>query len=525
MPTLTIDNRSVTVPAGATLLQAARAAGISIPMLCYWEGLPPQTSCLVCVVKVQGLRRLVPACAYPARDGMVVESETAEVRNARRTALELLMGEHLGDCVGPCVSICPTHMDIPRMMAQLKAGQTREALVTVKQMMALPAVLGRICPAPCENGCRRKDVDTALAIRQMHGYAAEADLAAGNPYLPPGKPASGKKVAIVGAGPAGLAAAWHLLQQGHACTIFDDRDEPGGQLRYGVEQTKLPRAVLDGEIAVIEKLGAQFRMKQTLGASFSLAELRRDHDAVLLAVGEVSKESAAALGVDFAGRGLKAQGCVVTGKMDGLFAAGAALAPGRMAVRSVAGGRMAAVAIGQFLAGQAISGTKEFTIHMGKLEPQELQALMAGISPGPRMALNAGEQPRPEQAQAEAARCMQCGCLKEHTCALRQYAAEYGVQAAKYKGERRRFERTAEHPEVVFERGKCIACGRCVQIAGRARDALGLTYVGRGFNVRIGVPFNAPLVEALKQAAAECARACPTAAIAPKLATQAQNRG
>ncbi|MGD0093040.1 MAG: 2Fe-2S iron-sulfur cluster-binding protein [Planctomycetota bacterium] len=515
MPKLTIDNRAVSVSVGATLLHAARAAGIRIPTLCYYDGLPPLTSCLVCVVRVQGLKRLVPACAFPARDGMVVESETPEVHSARRTALELLIGDHLGDCIAPCAGICPTKMDIPRLMAQLKAGQARAALMTAKELMALPAVLGYVCPAPCENGCRRAQVDAAVSIRLLHRYAAETDLASTSPYLPPCKPASGKKVAIVGAGPAGLSAAWYLLQAGHACFIFDDHDEPGGQLRYGIEPAKLPRAVLDAETALVGKLGAQFRMKQKLGAAFSLAELRRGHDAVLLATGEVSKEAAAALGFELAGRALKAQGFVLPGKLDGIFAAGAALAPGRMAVRAVAAGRLVAVALGQFLAGQPIAAAKEFVIHIGKLDPQELQILMAGVNPGPRLIPDPAQPLTPAQAAGEAARCLQCGCLKEHDCKLRQYAAEYGVQAAKYKGERRRFERNTEHPQAVFERGKCISCGRCVQIAGQASAAPGLAYVGRGFNVRIGVPFNEKLTTALGGVAAECAKACPTAAIAP----------
>jgi NADPH-dependent glutamate synthase beta subunit-like oxidoreductase len=313
-----------------------------------------------------------------------------------------------------------------------------------------------------------------------------------------------------------LAAAWHLLRQGLACVLFDEGDEPGGKLRYGVEPSRLPRAVLDGEIGIIAKLGAQFRMKQKLGAAFSLEELRKNHAAVLLAIGEVSKETAAALGYELAGRGLKVQGNVLPGKLDGIFAAGASLLPGRMAVRSVASGRLAAVAIAQFLAGQPIAVTKDFSVHMGKLEPDELKALMEGVNPAPRMKLAAEQQLTPELAGGEAARCLQCGCLKERDCTLRQYAAQYGAQAAKYKGERRHFDRSMEHPQVVFEPGKCIACGRCVQIAGRSRDAVGLTYVGRGFNVRIGVPFNQTLKAGLGQAAAEVARACPTAAIARK---------
>jgi NADPH-dependent glutamate synthase beta subunit-like oxidoreductase len=514
MPKLTVDTREVSVPPGATLLDAARSLGIRIPALCYADGLPPHTSCLVCVVKVHGLKRLVPACAFPARDGLVVESDTPEVHAARRTALELLMGDHLGDCVGPCVSICPTKMDIPRLMDHLRAGRIRDALITAKEMMALPAILGHVCPAPCENGCRRALVDEAVAIRDMHRFAAEADLASDNQYLPECAPKSGKSVAIIGAGPAGLSAAWYLLQQGHAMTIYDDRDEVGGQLRYGVEPSRLPRAVLDGEVGLVAKLGAQFRMQQRLGVAFSLADVRRDHDAVLLAFGDVSPDLAAALDLPLAGKALKMHGYAVPSPLNGIFAAGSAIAPSRFAVRAVASGRAAALTVGHFLAGKPQEAAKDFVIHMGKLDPEELQVLMASVNSGPKLKLPSGATVTVEQGRAEAARCLQCGCLKEKSCRLRQYATEYGAQAAKYKGDRRRLQLEHNHPDAVHEPGKCIACGVCASIAKQAGEPVGLAMARRGFNVRVTAPFNKSFADALQKSAAQCAAACPTAAIA-----------
>ena len=122
MPSVTIDDRVVDVPEGATVLDAARQLGIDIPTLCFLGGHPPQTSCMVCLVKVDGARRLVPACATKARDGMRIESETDEIRTARRTALELLLSDHLGDCIAPCQAVCPAHMSIPQMIRQIAAG-------------------------------------------------------------------------------------------------------------------------------------------------------------------------------------------------------------------------------------------------------------------------------------------------------------------------------------------------------------------------------------------------------------------
>ena len=119
MPTRRIDNREVEVPAGATVLDAARKLGIEIPTLCHLDGRPALTSCMVCVVKVAGRGWLVPACAFRAEDGMEVESQTEPVLRARRAALELLLSDHVGDCEAPCRLACPAGANIPLMIRQI----------------------------------------------------------------------------------------------------------------------------------------------------------------------------------------------------------------------------------------------------------------------------------------------------------------------------------------------------------------------------------------------------------------------
>jgi len=280
MPKLTIDNREVEIEPGGTILQAARKLGIDIPTLCFNEECQPSTSCMVCVVKLkrEGAARggFVPSCATIAEDGMEVESETDEVHKARRVALELLLSDHLGDCIAPCQRICPAGMNIPLMLRQIAADELPEAIITVKRDIALPAVLGRICPAPCERGCRRGTYDNPVSICLLKRYVADVDLASESPYLPACKPGNGKRAAIVGAGPAGLAAAYYLLQEGYECLIFDDHEKPGGMLRYGVPEDRLPREVLDAEIGIIENLGAKFRMNTHIGESTSIADLQND---------------------------------------------------------------------------------------------------------------------------------------------------------------------------------------------------------------------------------------------------------
>ena len=536
MPRLRIDNRDVEVPEGATILEAARRAGIAIPTLCHLEGLPPETSCMVCVVKVRQPDRLVPSCGALAEDGMVVESETDEVREARRDALELLLSDHLGDCEAPCRAICPASLDIPRMLRHIAAGEGREAYALARDALVLPATLGRICPAPCEKGCRRGERDEAVAIRLSHRFAADAARRLGDVPLParggetgpPRRPArpTGKRIAIVGAGPAGLSAADTLLRHGHACTLFDDREKPGGMLRYGVPVDRLPREVLDAEIMSVERLGATFRTGVRVGRDVALDDLVRDFDAVFVAVGALEEGGAAALGLETSEHGIavdrktRQAGRLATGESPwrpSIFAAGDAVRKSRMAVRAVADGRAAAASAHQFLSGMPVAGPESvFSTHIGKLLDGEMERFMVEASAAPRTHPAGGEGDgfKDEEARAEALRCLHCDCRKPETCKLRLYARQYGARSGRYKNDRRVFEQRASHPDVLYEPGKCIACGLCVQVAERAREPLGLTFVGRGFDVRVNVPFGRSLAEGLQRVAAECVAACPTGALA-----------
>jgi len=295
MVALTIDGRPVSVEDGTTVLAAAQRLGIRIPTLCHVPGIEPAASCFVCAVQIEGRRNLSPACAMPVADGMVVETDTPDVRSARKISLELLLSDHAGECVAPCSARCPAGLDIPGFVYNIATGDNRRAMEVISQRLALPSALGRICPRLCEQECRRCDLDQGLAIGALHRYAADHDR-----YIPPRAPATETSVAIVGAGPAGLAAAWFLLQDGHACTLFDAHPLPGGMLRYGIPAYRLPKDALDAEIGVIRELGATFRMDQRWGEHFSLAELRERHDAVFLAIGAQRPQGLRCEGEEFA---------------------------------------------------------------------------------------------------------------------------------------------------------------------------------------------------------------------------------
>ena len=534
MPTLRIDNLEVTVPAGATILDAARKIGIDIPTLCHLDGCTPQTSCFVCLVKVNSSPRLLPSCATPAADGMIVESETPEVHAFRRQSLELLLSEHTGDCFAPCQAVCPAHMDIPTMMRQIASGDFKDAIVTVKTAIPLPATLGRICPELCEKGCRRGQRDDAVSICSLKRYVADKDLGSKSPYLPAKAPSTGKRVAIVGTGPAGLTAAWFLLQHGHEVVLYDNHPEAGGALRYCIDETRLPRQVLDDEIALVRNLGAKFVLntplarepvsgfapgKSTAPSVVTLANLQREFHAILLAIGPIDPDKALALGLDFAGTGVIIDKKTMMTHRRGIFAAGGAIHPLRHAIRAIADGQTVAAAIDDFLNARTIAGKlPNIASRMGKLSESELAVFLHDVSPVTRQTPHGGlsDALSDAAALAESNRCAHCDCGKFGGCKFRQISLKYNADPHRFRGLRRQYEKITTHPLITYEPGKCILCGLCIEIARQSSEPLGLTFIGRGFDVCVAAPMNVEIADALRSVATQCAQACPTGAMVMK---------
>ena len=517
---LTINGKTVVAEKGMTLLDAARSIGIAIPTMCHLNGYPHFTSCMICVVKEQTSGKFLPACSAPASEGMIVETDTEEVCHARKNTLNLLLSEHVGDCEAPCRTTCPAHMNIPLMIRQIAAGKMQDAITTVKEHIALPAVLGRICPAPCEKACRRSRYDSSVAICLLKRFAADTDISVKEPHLPVCKPASGKKVAIVGAGPAGLSAAYYLAIAGHACTVFDDREEPGGQLRYGVPENILPRSILEKEIEVIRKLCVVFKMKTRIGSDMSLNQLKKDYDAIVLSPGKIDISTAESWNVELSTQGIKVDAHTLRTSDAMIFAGGQAIQQGRLAVRAVGNGKTVAVAVDQYLRGLKVEGpARRFESRIGKLLEQEISEYIkeADLSGSIEPAGGASSGFLIEEAVKESRRCMHCDCRKVENCRLRDYTDEYAANQKHFNVEgRKSFERTVTHSNVIFEPGKCIKCGICVRITERAHEKLGLTFIGRGFDTVVGVPFNESLGAALQSTAGECVKHCPTGALALK---------
>jgi ferredoxin len=510
---LVIDDKPVEVQEGATILHAANQLGISIPTMCHREGFKPSTSCMVCVVQVEGGNGFIPSCGALAQEGMKVRTNTPQVLAARKAAIELLLGEHAGDCEGPCRIGCPANMNIPLMLRQIIEGRLDMAIQTVKADIALPAVLGRICPAPCEKVCRRNPHDGAVSICLLKRYVADWDLMRFDSYQPQCKTNSGKKAAIIGAGPCGLAAAYYLAQAGVRCVLFDKNTKAGGKLLTEIGEDILPRDVLDSEMNKIFTLAhVEFRGGVEIGTSISFESLSNDFDAVFIASGENSTDK---FGLEKTAKGLKADfGTYQTGR-EKIFAGGGAIGRRRMCVRAVADGKEAAVSILQLLSSQDIVGPKSrFNSRMGQLEKGEMEQYLSGADKSLRC------QSRKEgllnlEAMIEAKRCLKCDCRKVDNCKLRELSELNQARQQAYKGQRKPFIRLISTKlGLVFEPGKCILCGLCVQTA-KQYSGCGLAFAGRGFETRIAVPLSRVFEDALtKESAQRCVEVCPTGAIA-----------
>lgn len=472
---LKIDGVTIEVDEGATLLDAALQAGASVPTLCYERRTGALTSCMLCVVRDVSTGRLMPACSTRALDGMVLDTRGEEVRAARREILRLLLNEHVGDCEGPCSSICSASLNIPRMLRYIAEGDPEAAARLAKRDLIFPATLGRLCSAPCEKACRRGSYDTPISIRRLHGETAELQLSA-QPTATETAAKTGKRVTVVGAGLAGLSAAYECLQVGHDVRVYEKAAMACPAL-HALSPEQLPPEILDAEIASIQKLGAELVLSCEVGTALPLARMLEECDALILAC-SLSCE---------------ANGKIFLTKED------------VMPVRAVAHGKAAAARADAFLSGCADLPPEPFTAQIGRLHPEEKNVY--GVE---RLNTPPGGV---EDNRGEAARCLHCDCLNPVSCKLRRYAEEYGLGPKLKRGMNRPVVQTIQrHDDVLFEPGKCIKCGICVEISRAANEA-GLAFEGRGLSTRVHAPFDGALGEALGSAALECVRACPTGAL------------
>ena len=192
----------------------------------------------------------------------------------------------------PCQGACPSGQDIRGWLSAVRGldkpadGVAWEEFAFRRMTAAnpFPAIMGRVCPAPCEDACNRNEIEDHVGINAVEHFVGDWALA-NNIAFPPPDAESGKHVAVVGGGPAGLSAAYHLRRRGHAVTIFDDHTALGGMMRYGIPGYRTPREVLDAEIARILAMGVTTRLSTRIGRDVPLADVQRDFDAIFWALG------------------------------------------------------------------------------------------------------------------------------------------------------------------------------------------------------------------------------------------------
>ncbi|MEW5724367.1 MAG: FAD-dependent oxidoreductase [Thermodesulfobacteriota bacterium] len=193
--------------------------------------------------------------------------------------------QYVPEATPPCRRACPGDVDVPGYLRLIAAGRPREAYELILESVPFPGVLGRVCTHPCETACRRGEVNQAVSICALKRYAADRAGAPPEAALVVA-PDTGRRAAVIGAGPAGLTAAFHLRRKGHQVTMFEAREKPGGMMRYGIPSYRLPEEVLDREIDLVLGLGIELCTGQVLGRDFDLARLKQEgFDAVFLALG------------------------------------------------------------------------------------------------------------------------------------------------------------------------------------------------------------------------------------------------
>ncbi len=683
-----LNGQKIRTDPGKTVLDLAQEQGIKIPTLCHDEELKPFGSCWVCAVQVEGRRGFVTACGTEIYEGMEITTDSKEIFRARKMALELLLSDHYADCEAPCKTACPDNVDVQSYVALIANNQPHEAVKVLKDTLPMPLSIGRVCPAFCEQECRRQLVEDPIAIRQLKRYAADEDLNDAWSYVPPKEKDKKEHIAVIGAGPSGLTCGYYLTQKGYQVTVFEAAPEPGGWLRYGIPEYRLPKELLKKEIELMCQNGMEIKTGKELGKDFTLSELSDKYDSVYLALGaqngvpmrvKGSDLSGCYLGVDYlkalmmdedvktgkkvavVGGGNTAIDCARTAKrlgadvtivyrrtrkempaeayevdaaeeegvkfhfltnpveykgdeagineivlekmklgkpdnsgrrrpeptgefftepydtviaaisqipevelfaeevnkidgktlpltrwstadvsedllytgMENVFAGGDFRLGPATAIEAIADGRKAAENIHIYLEkgsiGQEHLPQKQFcSVKADKIKqvsdtfykiyPQAKRELMPEIDPNIRNGnfeeVELGYSQ--EQAKIEADRCLECGCLVNTRCELRDQATEYGVDNTLFFGQSNQHPIDKSHPFILRDANKCIKCGRCVRICSELQGAGVLGYIFRGFTTIVAPEFGESLDKTTCESCGKCITVCPVGALVEK---------
>jgi 2-oxoacid:acceptor oxidoreductase delta subunit (pyruvate/2-ketoisovalerate family) len=330
-----------------------------------------------------------------------------------------------------CRVACPAHVNVQGYVSLLQKGKFREAVELIRKDMPFPAICGRVCFAPCEKGCARKNVDQAVAIRSLKRIVADVEREQGRIKGEPLPKKYDKKVAIIGAGPAGLTAAYYLVKLGYPVVVFERMPEAGGMMRYRIPDSLLEKFVVTNEVAYIQDLGVNIKYGVEFSKDVDLKTLRsQGYEAVFIAVGKLSETStlpSELLSKESGVTLIPVDPITLETSVPGVFAGGDTIKDKPAGIIEATGaGKRAAVSIHRYLSGQQLKTETEEVEEttwiknweaIGKKPPRH--TVKKG-EPKPRLTFEEAEKTLEEikrKARFEAFRCLGCGpcaeCLEE----------------------------------------------------------------------------------------------------------------
>jgi len=210
----------------------------------------------------------------------------SEFESAIKNKRKVPRGRYLTKLTAPCMNACPAHLDIPTYIERIAEGNFVDSLRVIRERTCLAGTLGRVCVRPCESNCRRLNVEEALDIRHLKRFVADYELEKKKkPLIPTPQAQKDEKVAIIGAGPAGLSCAYYLALKGYPVTIFEKWDEPGGMAAVGIPDYRLPRPVLRREADLVALLGVEIRYNTEAGKAITLGDVKKEYAAIFIGVG------------------------------------------------------------------------------------------------------------------------------------------------------------------------------------------------------------------------------------------------
>ncbi|MBC8320870.1 MAG: (2Fe-2S)-binding protein [Bacteroidetes bacterium] len=502
---LQINNKNIEVKEGTRLIEAARLNGINIPSLCYRNDLPHYTSCSVCLVKNKTTDKFIHSCSAQALEGMVIDASGKEVLELRREAISMLLSEHRAECEAPCKLVCPLGLNIPLMNRHIQKGDIKAAAELAMAEMGMPETFCKICPAYCENACRRKMIDHTISIVNIKRYSSESHNLK-EPLSGNLKKSTGKKVAIIGGGFSGITASFFLSQEGHHCVIFEKTDHAGGAIINTLEEET--KYIFEHELKNVLALGVEMKYGIEVNNDILSRSLTKEYDSVVISVPGFDNLKNATISenhIQFKGDSMVLNDVHV-------FKIGKAAKQNKQIIRDIGQAKKASMAINNFLkSSRLISVVKQFNSVIGKIEDHEKKVWLKET---PEETNRFKTPISLEESIEEAKNCLHCDCRALNNCMLRNISGDYNVINPKVSMYSHPIEKKINFTSgLIFENAKCIKCGLCVRLLNKETINAGLGFQGRGFKSIISEPLTHDFNDILNNKTDILVEVCPTGAL------------